>query len=180
MHLNFFFFCSYRLALQLEENETLRTALKNALKEKKEGLQFYKDMLAQAKQEFQQAHRKHEQGTDEGSVLTNTDPWRTTLRGRSLCMLPCLLLTTHTCTYKTDDLFHESDQHCEDMRYDTCFTLCWRNSEKNRIIMRSCLFINGRNILRNYQGKSSGFFSLFGTQKWKQTFLPSFLTHIAH
>uniref|UniRef100_A0A673K2Q2 Coiled-coil domain-containing protein 13-like n=1 Tax=Sinocyclocheilus rhinocerous TaxID=307959 RepID=A0A673K2Q2_9TELE len=52
-----------RLALQLEENETLRTALKNALKEKKEGLQFYKDMLAQAKQEFQQAHRKHEQGT---------------------------------------------------------------------------------------------------------------------
>uniref|UniRef100_A0A9J8A8E0 Coiled-coil domain containing 13 n=2 Tax=Cyprinus carpio TaxID=7962 RepID=A0A9J8A8E0_CYPCA len=52
-----------RLALQLEENESLRTALKNALKEKKEGLQFYKDMLAQAKQEFQQAHRKHEQGT---------------------------------------------------------------------------------------------------------------------
>ncbi|XP_073704857.1 coiled-coil domain-containing protein 13 [Garra rufa] len=52
-----------RLELQLEENETLRTALKNALKEKKEGLQFYKDMLAQAKQEFQQAHRKHEQGT---------------------------------------------------------------------------------------------------------------------
>ncbi|KAK2901422.1 hypothetical protein Q8A67_009537 [Cirrhinus molitorella] len=52
-----------RLALQLEENETLRTALKNALKEKKEGLQFYKDMLAQAKQEFQQAHRKHDQGT---------------------------------------------------------------------------------------------------------------------
>uniref|UniRef100_A0A671LIN1 Coiled-coil domain containing 13 n=1 Tax=Sinocyclocheilus anshuiensis TaxID=1608454 RepID=A0A671LIN1_9TELE len=51
------------LALQLEENETLRTALKNALKEKKEGLQFYKDMLAQAKQEFQQAHRKHEQRT---------------------------------------------------------------------------------------------------------------------
>ncbi|XP_059358496.1 coiled-coil domain-containing protein 13 isoform X2 [Carassius carassius] len=52
-----------RLALQLEENESLRTALKNALKEKKEGMQFYKDMLAQAKQEFQQAHRKHEQGT---------------------------------------------------------------------------------------------------------------------
>ncbi|XP_016320083.1 coiled-coil domain-containing protein 13 [Sinocyclocheilus anshuiensis] len=52
-----------QLALQLEENETLRTALKNALKEKKEGLQFYKDMLAQAKQEFQQAHRKHEQRT---------------------------------------------------------------------------------------------------------------------
>ncbi|XP_042573675.1 LOW QUALITY PROTEIN: coiled-coil domain-containing protein 13-like [Cyprinus carpio] len=51
-----------RLALQLEENESLRTALKNALKEKKEGL-HYKDMLAQAKQEFQQAHRKHEQGT---------------------------------------------------------------------------------------------------------------------
>ncbi|XP_016139236.1 coiled-coil domain-containing protein 13 [Sinocyclocheilus grahami] len=51
------------LALQLEENYSLRTALKNALKEKKEGLQFYKDMLAQAKQEFQQAHRKHEQGT---------------------------------------------------------------------------------------------------------------------
>uniref|UniRef100_A0A672L435 Coiled-coil domain-containing protein 13-like n=1 Tax=Sinocyclocheilus grahami TaxID=75366 RepID=A0A672L435_SINGR len=56
-------FRPYRLALQLEENETLRTALKNALKEKKEGLQFYKDLLAQAKQEFQQAHRKHEQGT---------------------------------------------------------------------------------------------------------------------
>ncbi|KAI2667185.1 Coiled-coil domain-containing protein 13 [Labeo rohita] len=55
-------FC--RLALQLEENETSRTALKNALKKKKEGLQFYKDVLmAQAKQEFQQAHRKHEQGT---------------------------------------------------------------------------------------------------------------------
>ncbi|XP_052404547.1 coiled-coil domain-containing protein 13 isoform X2 [Carassius gibelio] len=52
-----------RLALQLEENESLRTALKNALKEKKEGMQFYKDMLAQAKQEFQQAHRKQEQGT---------------------------------------------------------------------------------------------------------------------
>ncbi|XP_073671030.1 coiled-coil domain-containing protein 13 [Paramisgurnus dabryanus] len=52
-----------RLALQLEENETLRNTLRNTLKEKKEGLQFYKDMMDQAKQSFQQAHRKHEQGT---------------------------------------------------------------------------------------------------------------------
>lgn len=116
--------------------------------------------------------------TDEGSLLTNTDPWRTALalRGRSLCMLPCLLLTTHThtCTYKTDDLFHESDQHCEDMRYHTCFTLCWRNSEKNRIIMRSCLFINGRNILRNYQGKPSVFFSFWHSKV--ETNFPAFFS----
>ncbi|XP_056599002.1 coiled-coil domain-containing protein 13 isoform X2 [Triplophysa dalaica] len=50
-----------RLALQLEENEALRTTLRNTLKEKKEGLQFYKDMMEPAKQSFQQAHRN--QGT---------------------------------------------------------------------------------------------------------------------
>ncbi|XP_048018787.1 coiled-coil domain-containing protein 13 isoform X2 [Megalobrama amblycephala] len=48
------------LALQLEENENLRTTLRNTLKEKKEDLQFYKDMMAQAAQSFQQAHRKTE------------------------------------------------------------------------------------------------------------------------
>ncbi|XP_067308372.1 coiled-coil domain-containing protein 13 isoform X2 [Pseudorasbora parva] len=52
-----------RLALQLEENETLKTALRNTLKEKKEDLQLYKDMMTRAKQGFQQAHRKPEQGT---------------------------------------------------------------------------------------------------------------------
>ncbi|XP_051724360.1 coiled-coil domain-containing protein 13 isoform X4 [Ctenopharyngodon idella] len=52
-----------QLALQLEENENLRTTLRNTLKEKKEDLQFYKDMMAQATQSFQQAHRKPEQGT---------------------------------------------------------------------------------------------------------------------
>ncbi|XP_057190286.1 coiled-coil domain-containing protein 13 isoform X1 [Triplophysa rosa] len=50
-----------RLALQLEENEALRTTLRNTLKEKKEALQFYKDMMEPAKQSFQQAHR--DQGT---------------------------------------------------------------------------------------------------------------------
>ncbi|XP_067218399.1 coiled-coil domain-containing protein 13 isoform X2 [Chanodichthys erythropterus] len=49
-----------QLALQLEENENLRTTLRNTLKEKKEDLQFYKDMMAQAAQSFQQAHRKTE------------------------------------------------------------------------------------------------------------------------
>ncbi|XP_077073386.1 coiled-coil domain-containing protein 13 [Siphateles boraxobius] len=51
-----------QLALQLEENETLRTALKNSLKEKKEDLQLYKDMMTRAKLSFQQSHRKPEQG----------------------------------------------------------------------------------------------------------------------
>ncbi|XP_068069101.1 coiled-coil domain-containing protein 13 isoform X2 [Danio rerio] len=52
-----------QLALQLEENETLRTTLRNTLKEKKEVLQFYKDMMTEAKQGFQQARRKQEQGS---------------------------------------------------------------------------------------------------------------------
>ncbi|XP_056321561.1 coiled-coil domain-containing protein 13 [Danio aesculapii] len=52
-----------QLALQLEENESLRTTLRNTLKEKKEVLQFYKDMMTEAKQGFQQARRKQEQGS---------------------------------------------------------------------------------------------------------------------
>ncbi|TRY94271.1 hypothetical protein DNTS_007114 [Danionella cerebrum] len=55
-----------QLALQLEENESLRVALKNALREKKESLQFYKDMMIQAKLSFQKhARRTKEQEVDE-------------------------------------------------------------------------------------------------------------------
>ncbi|XP_051553985.1 coiled-coil domain-containing protein 13 [Myxocyprinus asiaticus] len=52
-----------RLALPLEENEVLRTTQRNTMKDKTEALQFFKDTMAQTKQGFQQAHRKHEQGT---------------------------------------------------------------------------------------------------------------------
>ncbi|XP_056374830.1 coiled-coil domain-containing protein 13 [Hyla sarda] len=49
------------LAIQVDENEALKTTLKNALKTKEDDLRLYHDMITQVKQIFLQALRQHKQ-----------------------------------------------------------------------------------------------------------------------
>ncbi|KAM6948249.1 coiled-coil domain-containing protein 13 [Aplochiton taeniatus] len=58
---------STRLAIQLEEMDALRAALKSTLLAKEEDLQLYNDMMGQVKHVFLQALRQHKQDTNQGS-----------------------------------------------------------------------------------------------------------------
>ncbi|XP_075683928.1 coiled-coil domain-containing protein 13 isoform X2 [Rhinoderma darwinii] len=50
-----------KLAIQVDENEALKTAVKSALKTKEDDLRLYHDMITQVKQIFLQALRQHKQ-----------------------------------------------------------------------------------------------------------------------
>ncbi|XP_067871509.1 coiled-coil domain-containing protein 13 isoform X2 [Heterodontus francisci] len=52
-----------RLAIQLDENEALKTALQSTLKAKEEDLKLYHDVMGQVKQVFLQALRQHKEKT---------------------------------------------------------------------------------------------------------------------
>ncbi|XP_078392783.1 coiled-coil domain-containing protein 13 isoform X1 [Cetorhinus maximus] len=52
-----------RLAIQMDENEALKTALQSTLKAKEEDLKLYHDTLGQVKQVFLQALRQHKEKT---------------------------------------------------------------------------------------------------------------------
>ncbi|XP_046884273.1 coiled-coil domain-containing protein 13 isoform X2 [Hypomesus transpacificus] len=58
---------STQLAIQLEETEALKAALKSTLQAKEEDLQLYNDMMSQVKHVFLQALRQHKQDTNQGS-----------------------------------------------------------------------------------------------------------------
>ncbi|GCB83547.1 hypothetical protein scyTo_0024394, partial [Scyliorhinus torazame] len=51
------------LAIQLDENEALKTALQSTLKAKEEDLKLYYDTMGQVKQVFLQALRQHKEKT---------------------------------------------------------------------------------------------------------------------